>query len=234
MQIVINDNGIITAYAKIGKLKNGVDFFGDFPADFALNKYKWQALEPVISEDGEEEAVPCCIIRKERIEEKSTDEYGEEITVERIDSITEYGEIILNPDYVSSELSTYRDEAIKKSKVMLAQWLEDNPLLYSDGKYYSVTEEKQSLLNSNLASYERATQAGIEYPLKWNSTGAECELWSYADLLALSLHIAGYVAPKVSMQQSYEIRIKNCSSIEEIDSIVIDYDRNGDESETNS
>ena len=103
MQIVINGNGIITAYAKIGKLKNGVDFFGDFPADFAPNKYKWQTVEPVVSEDGEEEAVPCYIIHKERIEEKSTDEYGEEITVERIDSIIEYGEIILNPDYAPAE-----------------------------------------------------------------------------------------------------------------------------------
>lgn len=103
MQIVINGNGEITAYAKIGKLKNGVDFFGDFPANFAPNKYKWQTVEPVISEDGGDEAVPCCIIRKERIEEKSTDEYGEEITVERVDSITEYGEIILNPDYAPAE-----------------------------------------------------------------------------------------------------------------------------------
>ena len=103
MQIVINGNGIITAYAKIGKLKNGVDFFGEIPADFVPNKYKWQAVEPVISEDGEEEAVPCCIICKERVEEKSIDEYGEEITVERIDSITEYGEIILNPDYALAE-----------------------------------------------------------------------------------------------------------------------------------
>ena len=103
MQIVINDNGIITAYAKIGKLKNGVDFFGDFPTDFAPNKYKWQAVEPVVSEDGEEEIAPCYIIRKKRIEEISTDEYGEEITVERIDSITEYGKIILNPDYAPAE-----------------------------------------------------------------------------------------------------------------------------------
>ena len=103
MQIVINGNGIITAYAKIGKLKNGVDFFGNFPANFVLNKYKWQTVEPVISEDGEEEAVPCYIIRKERIEEKSTDEYGEEITVERVNSITEYGEIVLNPDYAPAE-----------------------------------------------------------------------------------------------------------------------------------
>ena len=103
MQIVINVNGIITAYAKIGKLKNGADFFGDFPADFVPNKYKWQTVEPVISEDWGEEAAPCRIICKERVEEISTDEYGEEITVERIDSITEYGKIILNPDYAPAE-----------------------------------------------------------------------------------------------------------------------------------
>ena len=103
MQIVINDNGIITAYAKIGKLKNGVDFFGEIPADFVPNKYKWQMVEPVISEDGEESVAPCCIIRKERIEEISTDEHGEGITVERVDSITEYGEIVLNPDYAPAE-----------------------------------------------------------------------------------------------------------------------------------
>ena len=233
MQIVINDNSIITAYATTGKLHGGVDFYGNFPADFALNKYKWQAVEPITDEDGSIVS-SCYIIRKNIISETAIDENGEEYIVERFEDVIEYGEIIPNPDYVSSELSTYRDEAIKRSKVMLAQWLENNPLLYSDGKYYSVTEEKQSLLNSNLASYERATQAGIDYPLKWNSTGAECEPWSYTDLLALSLSIAGYVAPKVSMQQSYEIRIKDCSSIEEIDSIVIDYDRNGGESETNS
>ena len=103
MQIVINDNSIITAYTKIGKLKNGIDFFGEIPADFVPNKYKWQTVEPIVSEDEEEETAPCCIIRKERIEEISTDEYGEEITVERVDSITEYGEIVLNPDYAPAE-----------------------------------------------------------------------------------------------------------------------------------
>ena len=164
MQIVINGNGIITAYANVGKLKNGVDFFGEIPADFVPNKYKWQTVEPITDEDGNVVSA-CYIIRKNIISETAIDENGEEYIVERVEDVVEYGGIIPNPDFVSAELNTYRDEAIKRPKVMLAQWLEDNPLLYSDGKYYSVTEEKQSLLNSNLASYERATQAGIEYPL---------------------------------------------------------------------
>lgn len=137
----------------------------------------------------------------------------------------ENGEIVQNPDYVPPDtLSPLKMTKIEESKTKLAQWLANNPLLYSDGKYYSVTEEKQSLLNSNIASYERAKALGIEYPLKWNSTGEECVEWSYTDLVALSLTIAAYVAPKVSKQQSIEISIKSCENTEELDKIVISYD----------
>lgn len=122
------------------------------------------------------------------------------------------------------ELNVYKENKVAQSKILLSSWLASHPYLYSDGKYYSCTEEKQSLLNSNLASYERATNAGIEYPLKWNSTGDECTNWTYQDLLTLSLSIAAYVAPKVSAQQSFELQIKACSTVAEIDAIEINYD----------
>ena len=121
-------------------------------------------------------------------------------------------------------LEECKEEKILLSKLMLSEWLANNPMLYSDGNYYSVTEEKQSLLNSNLASYERATAAGIPYPLKWNSTGAECTEWEYADLIALSLSIAAYVAPKVSTQQAVEVQIRACETKEEVDNVVISYE----------
>ena len=121
-------------------------------------------------------------------------------------------------------LEECKEEKIVLSKLMLSEWLANNPMLYSDGNYYSVTEEKQSLLNSNLASYERATAAGISYPLKWNSTGAECTEWEYADLTALSLSIAAYVAPKVSTQQAVEVQIRACETKEEVDGVVISYE----------
>ena len=130
-----------------------------------------------------------------------------------------------NPDYVPPDiLSDLKEAKIAESKTKLAEWLANNPLLYSDGKYYSVTEEKQSLLNSNIASYERAEALGIEYPLKWNSTGEECTEWTYESLVTLSLTIAAYIAPKVSKQQSIEIAIKSCETAEDLDRIVISYD----------
>ena len=122
------------------------------------------------------------------------------------------------------DLDTLKADKIEMSKRILAEWLESNPMLYTDGKYYSVTAEKQSLLNGNLASYERAKAINVEYPLKWNSTGSECVSWDYTDLLALSLTIAGYVAPKVSKQQAIEVAINNCNTIEEVNDIVINYD----------
>ena len=122
------------------------------------------------------------------------------------------------------DLDAVKTDKIENSKTLLAEWLETHPMTYIDGKMYSVTSEKQALLNGNLASYERAKAVGIEYGLKWNSTGSECVSWDYTDLLTLSLTIAGYVAPKVSKQQELELQIKACTTVDEVTEIVINYD----------
>ena len=132
--------------------------------------------------------------------------------------------VATEPVVTAEEIEAHKTKRIQESKMLLAKWLNDNPILYTDGKYYSVTEEKQALLNGNLASYERAKSVGVEFPLKWNSTGSSCLEWEYNDLLTLSLTIAGYVAPKVAIQQNIELDIKACETIEDIDAVVIDYD----------
>lgn len=113
---------------------------------------------------------------------------------------------------------------IAESKAALAEWLEAHPYGHTDGKMYSVTAEKQSLLNSNLSSYERAKGANLNYPLKWNATGEECTEWDYEDLVGLSLAIAAYVAPKVAEQQAIEIALNACSTIDELNGVAIAYE----------
>lgn len=134
------------------------------------------------------------------------------------------GEYEFNPDYSDVDLDDVKEQKIAESKLQLAVWLENHPMQYTDGKYYSVIEEKQSLLNNNLTSFERAEVAGVPYPLKWNASGEECVEWEYADLVALSLTIAGYVAPKVAAQQAVEIEINACETAEQLAEVVIDYD----------
>ena len=135
-----------------------------------------------------------------------------------------FSEPVINYTPITSgDINVLKTEKIAESKTKLTEWLENNPLQFTDGKYYSVTAEKQALLNSNLASYERARDAEIPYPLKWNSTGDECTEWTYANLVSLSLAIAAYVAPKVSQQQEIELKINACETIEELNAIEIVY-----------
>lgn len=129
-----------------------------------------------------------------------------------------------NDNYSEIDLEAVKAAKITESKDKLAKWLANNPMTYMDGKQYSVTAEKQSLLNGNLASYERAKTAGIDYPLRWNATGEECTAWTYEGLVGLSLAIAAYVAPKVAKQQAIEIAINACSAIEELNGVVISYE----------
>ena len=138
--------------------------------------------------------------------------------------IYEGGRFAPNPNYIEIDINDIKASKIAESKDKLAEWLANNPMLYTDGKLYSVTAEKQSLLNSNLASYERAQAAGVDYPLRWNSTGDECVVWTYEGLVSLSLEIAAYVAPKVSAQQEIELAINACESVDELNKVVISYD----------
>ena len=41
------------------------------------------------------------------------------------------------------DIKAAKAEKVTESKLKLAEWLENNPMLYADGKYYSVTAEKQ-------------------------------------------------------------------------------------------
>lgn len=131
------------------------------------------------------------------------------------------GDIVPSNDLLLEESKQSR---ITESKTALSEYLAANPLQWSDGKYYSVTSEKQALLTSNLALYQISASAGQPFKLTWNSTGDECVEWTYEELAALALAIGTYVKPFVSHQQELEIAIKACTTMEELDAIEINYD----------
>ena len=124
-------------------------------------------------------------------------------------------------------LSNLKKELIKLSKSKLSDYLENNPLFskvkYEDGRYYNVTLEKQNLLLANISTYTMSLQAGIQCPLTWNDTGNECELWTFEELLRLSLEIREYVHPLTSMQQHIELKIKSCKTKAELDDVNIEF-----------
>ena len=117
----------------------------------------------------------------------------------------------------------YKQSKIQASKEELAQFLANNPIKWKDGKYYSVTQEKQSQLTSIIATYQIEVQSNPSAVITWNSTGEECVEWDINELCALAVAIKNYVKPLVTYQQEKEIEINNAKSVAEVDSVVIDY-----------
>lgn len=152
-----------------------------------------------------------------------------DIKVEEIDGVQTvvemFGhEIVVDEEEMKAKVVAAVKLKITESKTTLAEYLASHPLQWTDGKYYSVTSEKQALLTSNLSLYQISTSAGQPFKLTWNSTGDECVEWTYEELAALALAIGTYVKPFVSRQQELELAIKACATMEELDAIEINYD----------
>ena len=153
-----------------------------------------------------------------------------DIEVENIDGVSTVTTItprelpVESKEELETELNSLKETKIAESKTALAEYLSCHPIFWIDGKYYSVTSEKQSLLTSNLALYQIAMTSGQPFKLTWNSTGDECVEWSYENLAALALSIGSYVKPFVSKQQDIEIQIKNCQTKQEVEKIEIKYE----------
>lgn len=116
---------------------------------------------------------------------------------------------------------------IQQSKADLQGYLATHPIQWTDGKYYSITAEKQQWLTSKLFSASAAKASGEEYPLTWNDTEEVCTAWTYEDLWALARVIDARVTALVTYQQKQEVAMRNAVTQEELDAIVVDYDSVG-------
>ncbi len=152
------------------------------------------------------------------------DEFPLKLTIEG-GKVVAWERTTLEPDFdeLEKQLEQSKIEKITQTKQQLAEFLENHPLLYND-EYYSVTQEKQALLTSAIAAYQLRVQAGISAVLKWNTTGDVCREFTLEEITGLVIAITDYVQPRVERQQELEIQIKNCTTIEELDNIIIDYE----------
>lgn len=131
------------------------------------------------------------------------------------------------PEPYVPTLEEVKTGRIMESKMLLAEYLEKNPLVSTchGGKegVYSVTEEKQTLMMSQYMTYMIEKQIAGSATLTWNETGKSCEVWAEEEFLQLIMEVKAYVYPLVSMQQTFEEQINACATVEEVSSIIIDY-----------
>lgn len=117
-----------------------------------------------------------------------------------------------------------KSRRIAQSKTYLAEYLLANPLKWTDGEYYAITQEKQNQLTSKIMAATMAQTLSQPYDLKWNSTGDVCKTWTLADLSALAFAIDARVTALVTYQQQKEVEIQKCETVEAVNAVVVDYD----------
>lgn len=195
-----------------------------------------ESQQPVkIIENGDMVTVFICLNGVEKtdenaFEESSTsyieydyNEFVEEKSLLDMDDLNSNPENYLNY-IVNPELDKLKNEKIAESKTLLAEYLSSHPLFskakYEEGRYYTVTEEKQRQLTSKMALYNIYSQQSLSYPLlKWNDVGNICEDWTVEELTKLAMEIDAYVTPLVEKQQAYEKMVQKVSNIEEFNII---------------
>ena len=117
------------------------------------------------------------------------------------------------------DLDPIKTRRIAQSKTDLATYLESHPLQWTDGEYYSITAERQSQLTGTIVAAHADGQ-----PPEWNSTGGVCREWDVSELMDLAVAIKDRVKALVKYQQTQEVAMRNATTLEELNAVVVNYD----------
>ena len=137
---------------------------------------------------------------------------------------------VLEPvtDYTTLSLEDAIAFRVKESAAALSEYLAANPITSTCHKgiaaRYSITKDKQEYLQSMISVCTLAKQSGRPYQPSWNATGEVCSYdWTIEELVQLAMEIEATVRPLVSYQQTIENQIKNCTTMDELKAVVINY-----------
>lgn len=115
-----------------------------------------------------------------------------------------------------------------ENKILLANFLDNHPITWIDGKQYGVTMEDQSEIQLNISQYQiqcAAKEQGQDVTpvLEWHSIHESCVPWTLENLSALVLAISDFVYPWFQRMNQYKEQIYACTTREEVAAINLDY-----------
>lgn len=130
------------------------------------------------------------------------------------------------PEYQKDTSSMNVDELqqfiISQTKIILQEFLSDNPIEFN-GKKYNVTSETQSHLASVIKAAEDAQELEISYTPMWNAIDEQREGYELVALKQLFIEIQKYVLIFVMQQQKMEREILQISDREKLLNYSIKY-----------
>lgn len=161
----------------------------------------------------------------------SLNEEGEEVTVEVPTTETKQIELItvilgyedptkvlvekldnqINPT-INTETCTLDELKLyvqKKNSDALELFLENNPLLYTDEKYYGVSMVDRNEMTQQFLAYQLKKTISPETAdtIKWHSKGSKCTEMSVTDFATLALAIYDYTEPYYEQMQTIKENI---------------------------
>ena len=134
-------------------------------------------------------------------------------------------EIQADRDLLPPTLLDMKNMKQEENKKALAESLAKNPIQWTDGNYYGITQEDQQEMSLNMAQYQLAKQAGVEdATLEWHSIKSKCKEWSIEDFTALTLAVAQKVYPYLRHQETIKEQIYACTTKDEVSKVEISYE----------
>lgn len=111
----------------------------------------------------------------------------------------------------------------KKNSDSLEIFLENNPLLYTDGKYYGVSKVDRDEMSQQYLAYQlnKTINPNAEDIVKWHSKGTKCTPMSVSNFSTLALAVYAYTEPYYEEMQTIKESIMSASTKDEVLSIKI-------------
>lgn len=136
--------------------------------------------------------------------------------------------VVYTPEYKPETYNMTVDEIqqyiISQTKILLQEFLHENPLYYK-GKYYNVSSEAQGHLASLIKAAEDAETLGIFFTPMWNAVGEQREVYELKELKILLIEIQKYILPYIIQQQALENKVLSIIDKEELLTLNLAYQR---------
>lgn len=135
-----------------------------------------------------------------------------------------YGLTNTEAKLASMTLDEYKNYRQEENKALLAKFLKENPILWTDGLYYGVTQEDQNEMNLDLSTYQFKQSIGdTEWKLQWHSVKSDCRDFTMEEFGALLNAIVNFVYPYRQLEMQYKEAIYSATTKEDISAVELIY-----------
>lgn len=169
----------------------------------------------------EPEGIPYILLEDYESEGRSI----ERIDVTQTPHVPVYSKTKEEMEYEAMTLEEYKDKCQAENKEALAEFLKNNPILWTDGLYYGVTQEDQNEMSLDFTTYQLKKNMGdINWNLQWHSIKSDCRDFTEEEFLGLMNAIIEFVYPYRQLEMKYKEAIYSATSKEEVKEVEINYD----------